>query len=254
MVLVSKKIIKYLISIMVGIFAFTGLTHGYVASSTNYQIQSDSINIAGATSTSANYSLEDTVGEVGTGTSTSSNYAVSAGYRAMLGSFISLSAPSDVTLSPALDVTTRGASTGSASWTVTTDNSAGYTLKVSASTDPALKSSSDSFLDYNPAGANPDYTWSISNTTSAFGYSPEGSDIVSRFKDNGSVCATGSSNGSNTCWDGFTTSDVTVAQGSSANTPSGVSTTLKFQAEIGSTKTQTAGSYSAVITVTATAL
>lgn len=42
-----------------------------VMQSTNYQIQSDSINIGGGFSSSSNYAVESTVGEVGTGKSDS---------------------------------------------------------------------------------------------------------------------------------------------------------------------------------------
>jgi len=51
--------------------------------STNYQINWDSINIGGEdTSTSTTYLLRDTIGEIATGVSTSTNYEISAGYRA----------------------------------------------------------------------------------------------------------------------------------------------------------------------------
>jgi len=50
--------------------------------STNYQIQWDSINSGGTDfSSSTNYSLHDTVGEQATGYSSSTNYTVHAGYR-----------------------------------------------------------------------------------------------------------------------------------------------------------------------------
>lgn len=51
-------------------------------SSTNYQINWDSINFGGLdVSTSTNYNLRDTIGEHGTGYSDSENYKLKAGYR-----------------------------------------------------------------------------------------------------------------------------------------------------------------------------
>jgi len=54
----------------------------FAMTSTNYQINWDSINSGGSDiGTSTNYSFRDTVGEQATGFSTSTNYTISAGYR-----------------------------------------------------------------------------------------------------------------------------------------------------------------------------
>ena len=51
-------------------------------SSTNYEIDWDSMNIGGEdTSSSTNYQIRDTLGEIGTGVSSSLNYEARAGYR-----------------------------------------------------------------------------------------------------------------------------------------------------------------------------
>lgn len=232
-----------------------GQSSGYIYESSNYRIQRDSINIGGADSESASYRLEDTIGEIGTGTSTSSNYNIHAGYQAMEDAVITitLSEATDLSLGSIVD-NVGGTAENTKSWTVTTNNSSGYTLSIKADTDPAMKSSSDSFADYSPAGANPDYTFSIPDNQSAFGYSPEGTDIVSRFKDNGSGCNTGSADTLERCWDGFSTTNETVAQGLSSNTPGGTNTTIRFRAVVGTNKSQTVGSYNATITLTAVAL
>lgn len=252
------KIRIIIVAVLVALLS-TGIAQAYVASSTNYRILSDSINFGGGNSSSTNYTIEDTLGEIGTGTSTSSSYNIRAGYQAMqvdasISITTTLSTAADSTLSPSLTSGQSGSASGSTAWTVTTNNPSGYTLSLSASTDPALQSSSDSFADYDPSGANPDYDWSIESSESAFGYSPEGSHIVSRFKDNGSSCGAGALDTSDKCWDGFSTSPVTVSQSGSSNSPGGTETTVKFMAEVGSSKTQTAGSYSATITATAVAL
>lgn len=68
-----------------GIFmlAIFSITNGVSAmSSTNYQINFDSINSGGTDfSSSTNYQMNDTLGEQGTGYTSSSNYLLHAGYR-----------------------------------------------------------------------------------------------------------------------------------------------------------------------------
>lgn len=226
----------------------------YVAASTNYRLESDSLNFAGGLATSTNYSLEDTLGEMGTGTSTSASYNLSTGYQQMAESSLSISAPSDVSLTPALTSGTAGTATGNAVWTVITDNSAGYTMSVAAATNPAFAAGSNSFANYTPSGAAPDYAWSVAAGAAEFGISVEGTDTSTRFLDNGAACNTGATNGSDTCWDALGTSATTIATAGSANQPGGTATTLKFQAEIGSGATPGAGTYSATVTVTAVAL
>ena len=167
----------------------------------------------------------------------------------MFSSSISITAPTDATLST---IDNNGISSGSVAWTVTTDNSAGYTLSIKASSNPALVSGSDSFSDYAPSGAVPDYTWTVAASASAFGFSPEGADIASRYLNSGSICGTGATDTADQCWDGFSTTNRTIAQSSAGNTPSGVATTVKLKAEIGTSKTQPTGSYAATLTVTAT--
>ena len=52
-----------------------------VMSSTNYKIQSDSINFSGGYSSSTNYQIEATAGEIATGESSSGSYTVKAGFQ-----------------------------------------------------------------------------------------------------------------------------------------------------------------------------
>ena len=240
-----RKIIFAVILITV----LTNITWAQVASSSNYRLQADSLNFGGGLSNSTNYNLESTFGETATGNGISVDYGMNAGYQQMVTSSISITVPSDVTLS---GISGTGSSNSSVAWTVTTDNSAGYTLSIKARSNPALVAGSDSFGDYSPSGANPDYNWSVGASASAFGFSPEGVDTASRYLDNGSSCGTGVSNASDQCWDGFSTTNRTIASRSSSNTPSGAATTVKLKAEVGNTKTQPVGSYVATLTVTAT--
>lgn len=248
--LISKIVICLSIGVWCLVFA-TPTARGYVASSTNYQLERDSINFAGGLSTSTNYDIEDTLGEVGTGRSTSTSYILQAGYQ-QPSSYISISSPSDVTLSPDINGGVGGQANGSASWTVTTDNTGGYTMTAKAGSSPAMVSGANSFGDY-PSG--PDFTWSVGAAASRFGFSPEGTDISATFKDNGSACSVGALDTALSCWQGFTTSSQTIAGSTSPNDGAGgTGTSIRFRAEAGAGANQTAGSYQAVITVTALAL
>jgi hypothetical protein len=246
---------KLLTSLLIAVLVPAGAA-AYVASSTNYRIELDSLNVGGLLATSTNYRIEDTVGESATGIGTSTSYNLYAGYQQFdaTPTTITISAPADVTLTPAISEGEGGTANGSAAWTVITNNSAGYNLTIKADSSPALASSGDSFADYSPAGAAPGFTFSVGDSESAFAYSPEGTDLVDNFKDNGSACNTGSSDATNACWEGLSTSDTAIAQAVSANSPGGTETTVKFRAVAGASKSQSAGSYQATITVTATAL
>ncbi len=222
--------------------------------SSNYKINIDAVDVGGVYSSSPNYLNEDTVGEVGTGVSSSTSYILEAGYQHMSETSISISSPGNVTM-PSLGGISGGTSTSSLAWTVVTDDSAGYGLYIQASSSPALRTTAGaSFADYLPAGANPDFAWSISSSTSAFGFSPQGADIISRFKDNGSVCNSGSSDSTYACWDGLATSTKLISQSTASNQPAGTATTVVLEAQIGSNKIQDSGSYTATITATAVAL
>jgi len=241
------------IIIFIAVFLCPFAVYSAVMQSNSYKLQSDSINFGGGLSSSTNYTQESTLGEIATGNSTSTSYNLSAGYQAMQSVYISVSDAPDIVM-PAIGGISAGSSDSSSSWTVITDDPAGYSLSIVADTVPALKSSGSFVSDYAPAGADPDFTFSIASNISAFGFTPEGSDIVARYRDNGAVCNTGSSDTADRCWDGFSTTPQIISSGSTSNHPSGASTTVKYRAEVGSDKIQDAGIYTSTITVTAIAL
>ncbi|MFA6520403.1 MAG: hypothetical protein WCT44_02220 [Candidatus Paceibacterota bacterium] len=222
--------------------------------STTYKIITDSVNVGGDdNSASTNYIIGDTLGELSSGDSNSANYYMHAGFWQMQSSYISITSPSDLALTSIGGI--NGENTeGTMSWTVLTDNVAGYSMSIKTLTSPALASAEDSFDDYAPAGADPDYNFSIATSVSEFGFTPEGADTNSRFKDNGSSCNTGSGETSAKCWDGLSLVDKIIAGKSSSNHPSGSTTTVRFRAESGSAHIQTSGAYSASIVVTAVTL
>jgi len=178
-----------------------------------------------------------------------------AGYREMLPTYLSISSPSDVTMSPTIGGLSGGTGNGSAVWNVKTDNPAGYQVSVRSSTDPALQTGTYSFADYTPDSVGtPDFTWGIATADSEFGYTVEGANAVSKFLDNGSVCNSGSGNTADKCWFPFSTSDSSVINSTSPNHPLGTDTTIKFKAQSGSNHFQGEGVYAATIVVTAVAL
>ena len=233
--------------------------HAYVASSTNYRIQSDSINVGGLRQTSTNYISEDTIGELATGFSESALYKLKAGYQQMQETYIAISPCDDITLTPPIPGVSGGTSDGLTIGTTTTDNPAGYSLSIKASTTPALQFGSYVFDDYDTgiadATTSPTYDWSIANSSSEFGFTPEGNHIVQKFKDNGSnLCDIGSNETTDKCWHNLSTSEENIAQSTSPNHPSGTATTIKFRAQSGVNHVQEEGTYTAKISVTAVTL
>ena len=86
---------------------------------------------------------------------------------------ISISSPSDVTMSQSLGVSANTA-VASTTWTVITNNVTGYNLTVKATSSPAMANATSSVSDYQTSSPN---TWSVSNGTSKFGFSAYGTDV-----------------------------------------------------------------------------
>lgn len=223
-----------------------------------YKIDSDSINAGGIDySFSGDNQIMDTLGETATGDSSSTNFSLSAGYRQMEESSLALSVSSHgVTLVPDLGGLTGGTSTGQTIITVTTDNSAGYSLMIQSVIPSALSSTNDSFADYAPVGAVPDYDFILSVGQSVFAFTPEGTDIVDRYRDDGaSTCGIVSGLDSpNHCWDGFSTSTRIISSRGVETSQLGATTTLIFSAGIGANRAQIEDTYFATTTITAITL
>ena len=232
------------------IFASMQLSFAEVRSSTNYKLQSDSINFGGGLSTSTNYTQESTFGEVGTGKATSTTYNLYGGYQQMQEVYLALSVPSDVTMTPNLAGITGGTSNGSTTVTVTTDSPAGYRLTYQAQNNPAMQSPLYNIADYDE-GADADYAFAVVANDARFGFSPSGVDIVTAFKDNGALCGLGTLDTALACWAGLATSPIDVAQGAGSNHPSGATTTLNFRVGVGSGAGVLNGLYTATTTLTA---
>jgi hypothetical protein len=247
----------FIVSMLVfcGMFAYVFAVSAYVRSSTNYIIQSDSINSGGTDeSQSASYKAWDTVGEVGTGDSGSTNFRIRAGYRQVDDYYISMTPGGDVNLSPNLSGLSGGSATGSAIWKVSTDNIAGYNMTIRATGSPAMKAGSETIADYTPAtGGVPDYNWNIVAANSEFGFSPYNVySQAAKYKNNTSNCNIGSTITDQKCWYGLSTSNETITNKTGRTDVAGEDTRINFKAEINtSTGFQMGGNYKAVIVVTA---
>ena len=227
------------------------LVFGQVMTSSNFQIQSDSVNPGGGLSSSSAFQIESTAGEVATGESSSGSYQVRAGYQQMQSIYLALSGAANITMDNTISGVTGGTANGSTTVTVTTDNLAGYQLTIEAENSPAMQKGVDTIADYVPGTANPDFSFMTGASDAHLAYSPQGVDVVPRFRDNGALCAVGSFNTLGACWDGLATAAEPIASASTDNHPSGATTTVNFRVWIGGSVTQPAGNYFATTTITA---
>jgi len=160
---------------------------------------------------------------------------------------ITISSPSDISMT-SLSLT-QNTAVGSATWTVTTNNQAGYTLTVKASASPALVASttSESFADYTSAGKE---TWSVTNAYE-FGFSAYGDHVTGYGTD--TDCINGADVPSSTLlWEGFNgATPIQMASSTAETTMAGKASTLCVATEQ-DTVWAPSGLYAATITATAT--
>ena len=230
------------------------VSQAQVRTSTNYQIQSDSVNVGGGLSSSTNYITESTAGEIATGPSDSTNYRLRAGYQQMQEVYLALSGGGNVVMDATINGIVGGVTNGSTTFTATTDSPSGYQLTIEASQSPAMNSGGDSIADYTPAAADPDLQFITGATDSHLGYTPFGDHVVQRFLTNGSSCNVSGSASSTACWDGLSTTAEVISQSTSPNQPSGTDTTIYFRVGVGGSVIQAPGDYVATSTVTLLAL
>lgn len=239
------------IPLVLGMF---GVSVAQVMQSTNYQIDSDSVNVTGGFSESTSYQMESTVGEVATGDSDSSNFSVRAGFQQMQAVQISLSPISSVVLSPTIPGVTGGTANGSTTFTVITDNPAGYEVTIQAEGEPAMQEvqSANTIADYAPT-TTADYDFRLNSSDAHLGYSIESPAAASRFTTIANSCdpTIPGSNEALQCWDGLSTTTAVIAREATANQPAGTDTTIHFRVGIGGAVNQAPGTYVATTTVTA---
>ena len=178
----------------------------------------------------------------------------SIGVTQAVTSGITISAPADITMT-ALTLT-QNTAVGSTTWTVITNNQAGYALTVKASAAPALVDSTpnpdESFTDYSEASAGTQETWSVTNAYE-FGWSAFGSDVTGYGTDT-DCAATYDVPSTGLLWEGFDgVTPIQMATSGSETDQDGMDTTLCVATEQ-ETVFAPSGTYSATITATATTL
>lgn len=252
----------FIVSVLATIGCFlllviTQIGFAQVRSSTNYQLQSDSINFGGGLSSSTNYVQESTFGEVGTGPATSTSYNLYAGYQQMQEVYLSMTAPENVVMSPDLPGITGGTSNGSTTVIVTTDSPAGYSLTIEAENSPAMQrdGGGESIADYNDGSSITD-NFVVGAGEAKFGFTPDGDDVTDVFLYSTlapNTCGTGFGDSSSPdfCWSGLTTTGTIIAEGSGSNHPAGATTSVYFRVGVGSNAGVIAGVYTATTTLTA---
>ena len=179
---------------------------------------------------------------------------------------ISLTSPADVNMSASIPGVTGGSATGSATWTVKTNNNTGHKVELETTTAPALQGTTegDSFADYTEAAANvPDYAWAVAESDAEFGYTilPETpADADQSFKDDGANCNVATNNPDGTkCWIGFAgaATKEQIVNRTSETDVGGETIQVNFKAEMNGPATDADGFliedvYTATITLTAT--
>lgn len=161
----------------------------------------------------------------------------------------------NVHMSTALGVS-QDTAVGTSTFTVETNDSNGYTLSVAASTNPAMKSGSNTIANF-PNTSSPEL-WSsgLPSSGAVFGFSVIGSNAspAGGYWGSGSYCnGSGTSTVSSTLkYLGFSTSGTTTAKSTSTTTPAGQSTTICYAVQQNNFYVP-AGAYTANITGTAVA-
>lgn len=172
---------------------------------------------------------------------------------------INISAPGNVTMTPTIPGMSgnyQNPASGSATFTVLTNESSGFDMKIYASQANALYlDGSYFFTDYAPTlTGTPDYTWrSPASTAAWFGYSVTAgtaADTDQKYMYSGSACGVGSSNAGTNCWMGMTTTPGNrIIHRTTNTTSSGETEIVNFRAE-SNAKFLKEGTYSASVTAT----
>ena len=178
-------------------------------------------------------------------------------------SFVATAA--DVSLSGIPGIT-GGSSNGSTQVRVYTNNAEGYTMTLTASGSPAMQGNTQggSIRDFSTTTtgwmAEPSYDFNgaaVPTNSAGFGYSVKASttgEVDPSFRDNGSICNSGSNETAGQCWIGASTTSYTIINRSSETPGSGATTTLFFRTIINSNPSPAIpeDTYVATTTLTAT--
>ncbi len=167
----------------------------------------------------------------------------------------------DVVMSGSIAGLTGGVAYGSTTVRIFTNDNAGFTATIKASSSPAMQGNSQggSIADYTPAVAGiPDYAYSVP-TGEEFGFTVSGSStsyMAQKFLDNASNACNfsgGSDTGSSaTCWMGLSTVATSTLVSSTFTAASGATSTFVFRTTVNSGSSLPEDTYVATTTITAT--
>jgi len=164
---------------------------------------------------------------------------------------ISITDSANTAMSRNLGVTADSA-IATSTWNVKTNNAAGYTLGVRATTTPAMRNATNDILDYTPAVAATPETWSVANGAE-FGFSAFGTDVSSGTWGATTNCGAAHVPNATLKYRDFDTSDITIGSRASTTTTAGIDTSVCYAVEQ-DTFYIPSGVYQATIVATATAL
>ncbi len=172
--------------------------------------------------------------------------------------------PNNVTMetaggSPSLSGLTGGTSNGTTTFSVATNDSAGYSVEISFVSNlgsRVLVFDDDNDIGFsNVAGFTDDLTEPASGEAGLFGYTVVGNNVATDFGDNGSSCDGSTTGTSDACFfmQGTPSTPETIITNSSATSPAGDENSVVFRAVIGPDPDPTlpSGSYTATATLTA---
>ena len=169
----SKTIFQILALLTAGLFPALVCS----MTSTNYRIDTDSINVGGVKQTSGNYKSEDSIGETATGKMASKTYNASTGYQATWEYPPGLSFAVNENFAPLGTLTTAGAATNETTFSVSTNAVDGYAVSVAGSTLTSISGSHINALS-DPANSDPGTEQFginlVANSTPSVGDDPDG--------------------------------------------------------------------------------
>ncbi len=181
-----------------------------------------------------------------------------------VGSDITISAPNDCVLAPNMSSLADSTADCYAEWTIITGATLGFTATLTATTTTSnseawiLKGNrqGDGFENYNWDNNNysttTEYTWGVSSGAE-FGFkatSTTAADLVTMWKDSGSVCSSGSGMTNDVCWIGASSTAINLMNRAS-QAMTGTKLYIHFRAEK-DTHSILQDTYTATTTITAT--
>lgn len=164
----------------------------------------------------------------------------------------------NVAMTPSLTGVTGGTSNGTTTVVVLTNDTAGYTMTITASSSPAMQGNTGggTIADYTPTSTFvPDFAYSVPSGAE-FAYTVSASttsDLAQKFLDNGSACNTGSNDtsGSASCWYYLSTTATSTIVRSTQTAASGSTSSIAFKLTINSGSSVVEDTYTATATLTA---